>query len=336
MKPLARYAALNGYVDLSRSLGLDPGPLMRGLGLDPASLGLQDRWAPAVAIATLLERSAEASGHLDFGLRLAEYRRFSNLGPLSLVIREEPNVRSTLRVLSRYEHMYNEALRTRLTESEGTATIKLGLDLGERVESRQSMDLAVAVLHRLLGGFLGAHWRPLAVCFTYGRPDDTAAHRRIFGPALSFDHEFDGIVFPASDLAAPNQMADPALHRYARQILESVEPSKDVTAQDRVRELIELLLPTGRCSVEQVARSLGVDRRTVHRWLTESGQTFSSLLDSVRADLAERMLQGQRYSVTEIADLLAFSAPSNFSRWFRGRYGCSPGRWRARTTSAAP
>ena len=94
MKPLARYAALNGYADLSRSLGTDPSELLRRCGLDPAGLALPDRWVPAVAVATLLERSAQASGQDDFGLRLAERRRFSNLGPLSLVIREEPDVRS--------------------------------------------------------------------------------------------------------------------------------------------------------------------------------------------------------------------------------------------------
>lgn len=339
MKPLARYAALNGYADLSRSLGLDPSDLLRRCGLDPAGLGMPDRWVPAVAVATLLELSARESNHADFGLRLAELRRFSNLGPVSLVVREEPDVRSTLRILSRYEHMYNESLRTRLTESGGTATIRVDLDLGEPAESRQAIELAVAVLHRLLSGFLGSGWRPLAVCFAHHPPADIATHRRMFGTAVTFDHEFHGLVFSAADLSTPNRMADPGLHQYAHQLLESLEPSRVGTVPDRVRELIEVLLPTGRCSIEQVARSLGVDRRTVHRRLAAYDLTFSLLLDETRSALAERMLAGGRYTLTEISELLSFSAPSNFTRWFRGRYGCSPSNWRSdqsRRTSSIP
>ncbi|MFC9557655.1 AraC family transcriptional regulator [Rhodococcus sp. NPDC056960] len=329
MKPLARYASLNGYVELCRSLDVDPVPLMRAVGLDPIGLGVQDRWIPAASIARLLDRTAAASGYADFGARLAERRQFSNLGPLSLVVREEPDVRSALRVLTRYEHTYNEALRTRMSESNGLVTLRVDLDVGEAVETRQSIELAVGVLHRLLRGFLGGGWKPLAVCFPHSAPSDAATHRRLFGPALNFDHEFAGVVIESGDLNAPNKMSDPLLRPYTQQLLDSWEPSDDVTIVSRVRELIELLLPTGRCSVEQVARSLGVDRRTVHRRLAESGESFSTVLDATRVELAERMVANPRLSLTEIADMLSFSAPSNFSRWFSGRFGCSPSRWRA-------
>ncbi|MBC2641178.1 MULTISPECIES: AraC family transcriptional regulator [unclassified Rhodococcus (in: high G+C Gram-positive bacteria)] len=329
MKPLARYASLNGYVELCRSLDVDPVPLMRAVGLDPIGLGVQDRWIPAASIARLLDRTAVASGYADFGARLAERRQFSNLGPLSLVVREEPDVRSALRVLTRYEHTYNEALRTRMSESNGLVTLRVDLDVGEAVETRQSIELAVGVLYRLLRGFLGGGWKPLAVCFPHSPPADAATHRRLFGPALNFGHEFAGVVIESGDLDAVNKMSDPLLRPYTQQLLDSWEPSDDVTIVSRVRELIELLLPTGRCSVEQVARSLGVDRRTVHRRLAESGASFSTVLDATRVELAERMVANPRLSLTEIADMLSFSAPSNFSRWFSGRFGCSPSRWRA-------
>ncbi|WP_326734707.1 AraC family transcriptional regulator [Streptomyces sp. NBC_01022] len=327
MKPQSRYASLSGYLDLSRSAGIDPARLMRANGLDPASMSLQDRWLPSAAVIRLLEESAAESGRQDFGLRLGELRRFSNLGPLSLVIREEPDVRSALQVLIRYEHVYNEALRLHLSEANGSAVIRVRLEPGEHMETRQSVELAVNVLHRLLRGFLAPHWQPLAVCFTHGPPDDPSTHQRIFGPAVTFDHAFTGIAFEAADLNAPNRMSDPQLLAYALQFLDGLEPAKDTTVLERVRELIELLLPTGRCSMEQVARSLGVDRRTVHRQLALHGQTFTSVLNDTRAELAVRLLESRRYSQTEVAELLSFSAPSNFSRWFRTRFGCAPSHW---------
>jgi AraC-like DNA-binding protein len=329
MKPLVRTAALSGYVELCRSLGVDPQELMRRVGLDTAALAVQDRWISGAAAVEVLELSAAASGHDDFGVLMAEFRRFSNLGPVSLVVREEPDVRSALEVLIRHQHMYNEVLHARLSEGDGLATLKVDLRLGEAMESRQATELAVAAFHRILRGFLHPRWQPLSVWFRHPAPADASTHRRVFGPTVQFGREFDGIVFYADDLDAPNAMADPQLREYARQYFESIAVPKDTTVADRVRELIEVLLPSGRCSIEQVARSLGVDRRTVHRRLAASGETFSSLLSATRMHLAEQFVANPRRSLTEISDLLGFSSLSAFSRWFREQFGCSPRAWRA-------
>jgi len=332
MRPLVRTAALSGYVELCRSLGIDPQTLLKRVGLDTAALTVQDRWISGTAAVQVLELSAAASGHEDFGVLLAEFRRFSNLGPISLVVREEPDVRSALELLIRHQYMYNEVLHTRLSEGDGLATLKVDLRLGEAMEARQATELAVAAYHRILRDFLHARWQPLSVWFRHPAPANPATHRSAFGPIVEFDREFDGIVFYADELDAPNAMADPLLREYARQYFEAIAVPKDTTTADRVRELIEVLLPTGRCSIEQVARSLGVDRRTVHRHLAASGETFSSLLNATRTHLAEQFVVNPRRSLTEISDLLGFSSLSGFSRWFREQFGCSPRAWRSGMT----
>ena len=157
-QPQARYAALSGYGALSDSLGLDWAPLMRSAGLDPAGLAVQDRWIPAAAVARLLEISASASGREDFGLRLAGFRQLANLGPLALVIREEPDVRSVLEMLIRYEHAYNQAISISLSEADGLATIRVDLDLGEPAGTRQATELAVGALHHILWGSITGSW----------------------------------------------------------------------------------------------------------------------------------------------------------------------------------
>jgi AraC-like DNA-binding protein len=308
---------------------------MRSVGLDAAGLAVQDRWIPAAAVARLLEISAVASGREDFGLRLAEFRRLANLGPLALVIREEPDVRSVLEMLIRYERMYNQAISIRLSEANGLATIRVDLELGEPTGTRQATELTVGVLYGIHRQLHGTRWQPLSVCFSHPAPADISTHLRIFGPVTQFQRELAGIVLRASDLAAPNQMADPLLRPYAHQFLDTISPPAEVTMVARVRELIEALLPTGRCSIVQVARSLGVDRRTVQRRLAGSGETFSSLLNAVRAELAERLLPNPRRSLTEIAEELGFSQPSAFSRWFRGQFGCSPKQWRSLSQAGA-
>lgn len=140
----------------------------------------------------------------------------------------------------------------------------------------------------------------------------------------------------ARDLDTVNPVSDPQLRTYARSYFESVADTRDATVLNRVRELIEVLLPTGRCSVDQVARSLSVDRRTVHRHLADSGETFSSLVNATRTQLAEQLVANPHRSLTDVSQLLGFSAPSAFSRWFRERFGRSPRAWRNQQSNAQP
>ncbi len=328
MRPGVRCATLDGYSELARRLGFDPGRLMRRVGLDVGDLAQPEKWVPAVEVARLLDLSAVQAECDDFGLRLAGFRRLSTLGPLSVVLREEPDLRGALDLLIRYQRNYNEALRMRVSEANAVVTIRLWFEFGEPAPVRHSLELAVAALHGILGQFLGPQWQPLSVCFSHGRPNDLRAHRRSFGPRLRFDHEFSGLLLYASDLDAKNAMSDPLLRPYAQRFLETVGNARSATSVDRVRELVEFLLPLGRCSMEQVARSIGVDSRTLHRHLAREGESFTSIMHATRGALAERYLTNDRYTLTEVSQMLGFAAPSAFTRWFRQQFRSSPTKWR--------
>jgi AraC-like DNA-binding protein len=97
--------------------------------------------------------------------------------------------------------------------------------------------------------------------------------------------------------------------------------------------MVEVLLPTGRCSLVHVSRSLNIPPRTLRRHLAEDGETFSTIVHATRARWAERYLANDAYSLTRIAHLLGFAAPSAFSVWFRGQFGTTATEWRRRTQS---
>jgi AraC-like DNA-binding protein len=335
VRPSVRCATLDGYVRLARSSGLDPARMLAGVGLDVADLAVPDRWVPAAAVARLLERSAQQAELADFGLRLAGLRRLATLGPLSVVLRQEPDLRGALRLLVRYEHSYNEALRLRLDESSDVAAMRLWFEFAEPAPTRQSSELATAALVGIVRELLGRQWEPLSVCFSHSAPASLGTHRAVFGPRLRFGHAFTGLVFYATELDAPNHASDPLLRPYTDQFLEALGGPRPETTTDGVTELVEMLLPLGRCSTARVARSLGVTQRTLHRHLTAEGGSFAEIVHRTREALAERYLQSGRYSLTDVSELLGFTAPSAFSRWFRQRFGVSPTEWRA-AASAEP
>ena len=329
MKPLARSAVLTDYLELARSLQADPVPLLASAGLDLAGLAAHDRWFPCDAVALLLELSAAATGREDFGLLLAEGRRLTILGPIALAAREEPDIRSALQMLIRYEHLHNEALCTRLSESNGRATIELSLDVGRPTQTRQAVELAVGAVHRIMRSLIGADWNPLIVSFTHRPPSDQRTHQRMLGRDVRFRQDFTGIICYTRDLDAPNTLSDPQLRPYVRDYLASLAKPRQTSDADRIRNIIEDLLPTGHCSLQQVARTLAMDRKTVHRRLAETGETFSSVLASTREQLARHYLGQQQRTVTDTAELLGFTSASTFSRWFRDQFGTTPTSWQA-------
>ena len=100
-------------------------------GARPRDLAVPDKWIPATEVARSLDISATVSGRADFAVRLAEQRRVLTSAP-TVVLREEPDLRSALRLLSRYElRACNEALRMRLEETDEIATIRLWFEFGE-------------------------------------------------------------------------------------------------------------------------------------------------------------------------------------------------------------
>jgi AraC-like DNA-binding protein len=328
MRPCVRCAILDGYPELAQSLGLDPARQLARAGLDVTDLAAPEKWIPAAALAWLLEMSAADSGAEDFSIRLSERRRLTALGPLSVVLREEPDLRSALRLLIRYEYSYNEAISLQLNEANGQATMRVRLDFGEPAPGRQALELAVASLLRVIRMLVGTGWEAQAVCFTHPAPDQLTTYRRLFGPGLRFEHAYTGLVFHARDLADPNVLADRLLQGYRPELLQAVPLPRARILVDQVRELVETLLPVGRYSMREVAQSLGLTPRTLRRRLEKEHETFSSIVDEARTALAERYLANDRLSLTDISYQLGFGAPSAFSRWFRHAFGLSPTEWR--------
>jgi len=331
MKGLVRSASLTNYAEIARSLNVDPLRQLRLVGLDPRCLLQPDLKISIEAVARLLDNSAREAGVEDFGLRMAESRKLSNLGPLAQLWRE-PTLRSALEALREFLYLHNQGLVLEIEENGGVAVLRLELVTVNHLSVRQSVELAVAVTDRLLRTLMGNHWHPSVVCFRHCAPLDSSRHHRVFGTSVQFNCLMDGIVCRSNDLDRALPSADSEMARYVHQYLKSILEGSRTALLEQVHQIIWMLLPTGRCSVEQVAAHLGRDRRTLHRQLTREGETFSSLLDQVRRELTTRYLANPHHPLSEIADVLGFSELSAFSRWFNRHFDCSPSTWRAGQT----
>ncbi|ODV41177.1 AraC family transcriptional regulator [Cupriavidus sp. UYMMa02A] len=329
MSRLVRSATLSRYAEVARSVGLDPLPILAEVGLPRSCLDAEDNLISASAVCRLLEVSAAASGAEDFGLRMAESRQLSVLGPLGMAVRDSPTLRDALSAMVRYVALHSEALVLGVEERGGAFVIGMSLMAGYAGSMRQADEMVLGSLYRMLKELIGPGWRARRICFSHSAPRNLSSCLRVFGGAVDFGCDFNGIVCELKDMEAVPPAARPELARYAHAYLDSLAAHASPSMTEKVRRMVLSLLPTGHCSVERVAGQLGIDRRTLHRKLLQEDATFSDILDEVRVTLAVQYLGHSERSVSYVAVLLGFSMQSAFSRWFRGHFGCSPSAWRA-------
>lgn len=334
-KPMSyriRATALTNYVRVARETGIDPytqlskAGIRRAALLDPTAMISADAWRD------LLASSAKEAGVEDFGLRVAESRQLTDLGPLGLAIQGEPTLRKALESLMRYLRLQTETVVMLIEEIDHLVVIRQSLLIEEQGPPlRQSIELVIGGLYRLLKRFLGDQWKPRSICFSHAPPIGPTIHTRVFGMQVLFNQEFDGIVCRASDLEAPLADYDPQLASEVRHHLDTQLAESESEFPEIVRRLVLSLLPSGSSSAENVAQQLNLDRRTVHRKLRQHGESFSSIHNQAREELAMRLVQSGNRSLAELAALMSFCSASSFARWFTSRFGCTVSEWRVRS-----
>jgi len=170
----------------------------------------------------------------------------------------------------------------------------------------------------------------------------TSVHRPAAGDALT-DYlgvrvqrgERCTITFSDRDAALPfvtsnEQMwefFEPELRRRLAQL------EAGATTRQRVRAVLLELLPSGRATVNAVAKELAMSPRTLQRQLRSEGTGFQPVLRETRGSLAEHYLREGRLEVSEIAFLLGYDEPNSFYRAFHTWTGRTP---QAARTSPVP
>jgi AraC-like DNA-binding protein len=330
MPHLIRSACMTDYINVARSVGLEPDRMVEAIGLPNACLRNPDLKISLPVFIRLLETSAKAAKIDNFGLRLSERRLLSNLGPLGLIAREQPTVRKAIEALSRYSGLHSDGINLQVEERDDLVIVSPVVSFRRGAPMRQATELSVGVVFRFLRISLGDAWKPQFVSFTHSPPKSHDIHRRTLGSRVKFGQGSNAIVCRIPDLEAPMPASDPVMARYIQHYLELIDGGPtSTTTSTRMREFVRLFLPAGRCSIEHIAKQMGVDRRTIGRRLDREGTTFSLIVEGVRAEMVECYLEDPNRPLFLIAQKLGFSALSTFSRWFRDRYGCSASRWRA-------
>jgi AraC-like DNA-binding protein len=119
----------------------------------------------------------------------------------------------------------------------------------------------------------------------------------------------------------------------ATQIPGAVQPSSSryPALQSQIMDHIVERSTDPALSAGDVAESLNISPRTLHRCLGSQGMTFGALLMDARVERAAGMINSRsfdRLTVAEVGRRAGFSDASHFARVFRKRLGMTPGQMR--------
>ncbi len=96
---------------------------------------------------------------------------------------------------------------------------------------------------------------------------------------------------------------------------------------EQVRQLI-VARPGYFPDIDYVAEKLNMTSRTLRRRLAAEGSSYQQILGEVRYQLAREYLGTSTLPLEEIAVLLGYSAPGNFTHAFKRWHGTSPRQYR--------
>jgi AraC-like DNA-binding protein len=198
---------------------------------------------------------------------------------------------------------------------------------GQRVFAHE---LLLLLLYGVSCWLVGRRIPILRAEFSYPEPVHSAEYRLMYCSELSFNRPNTLIAFEAGYLDLPVVQNERSIKEFLRTAPESIlvkyKNGSSLTA--KIRRRLRQFLPGEVPDFESLAEELNMTAATMRRRLHEEGESYQSIKDQLRRDLAIGYLSHSSRSVMDIALELGFSERSAFHRAFRKWTGASPGEFR--------
>jgi AraC-like DNA-binding protein len=316
----------------AKGAGLDLGPILKRAGLTALQIETPNARLRVRDQIKFLDLVADALNDGFLGFDLAAEFDPREMGWLYYVAASSETLSQALLRGARYSSMVNEGISLGYSESGDVSVVIRYVGVSRHLD-RHQIEFMMAALVRMVRALTGQQLMPKLVTFIHRRDAVSAEFQAFFGQGLEFGAKADQVTFAATIKDLPVATADPYLNKllvtYCEEAI-SRRPGSRGAFRARVENAIVPLLPHGKVRAADIARQLGMARRTFTRRLSADRLTFSGLLESLRSDLARRYLADEDISISEIAWLLGYQEVSSFTHAFKRWTGQSPRQARAR------
>ncbi|MCT3267003.1 helix-turn-helix domain-containing protein [Lactiplantibacillus plantarum] len=138
------------------------------------------------------------------------------------------------------------------------------------------------------------------------------------------------IQFQVTDLQRAFISANNSMWAFLQPVLDqqklAIEHNQSLLAT--VQALLLKKIPSGSFSIDEIATSLNLSKRTLQRHLSTLSTTFNDEVQIARRTLVVPLMKDQSLNLIEISYLLGYSDPESFSRAFKKWFHQSPSVYR--------
>ncbi|AKJ31116.1 AraC family transcriptional regulator [Caldimonas brevitalea] len=322
------YPAL--LLDIVAERGHDTTSVLEAGGLSASALAPPTAHLSAAAYAAMVLEAARVTGDPGIGLALGLRLHPSTHGFLGYALLTCRTLREAIELGMRYSGLRQRHLVFSLHVEADVAALEVR-ELAPMGPVRQILlEAMLAGAARALGVLLGAPSPGLALWFQHDEPPHFAAYREQL-PAVLFGQSSNRMVFPSAclDAALPLHNRDAQAQAVGQCEHElqyaGVGGDADLPGWVQAQLELELLRPP---ALPQLAARLHLSERTLKRRLQAHGTSFQALLESARRRRALQLIAQRTLSVADIAALLGYQDPANFTRAFRRWTGRAPSEHR--------
>jgi AraC-like DNA-binding protein len=310
--------------------GVPVAALLRRAGLTPEVIADPEERLSVRSQVALLDEAAIALKDDRLGFTLARDFDLREIGLLYYVMASSQTLGDALKRVARYSQTTNEALVVRYREG-NRLIINLSYSGVPRHSDRHQIEFCMFAVLRICRVLTGRNLVPQHLSVAHYRSEGTAEMSRFVGTKVEFGADTDEFALNANARELPVIHADPYLNNLLLKYCEAALTDRRGNVSQlrtRVENAISSLLPHGRVVVDDVARSLGMSKRTLARKLSDEGLNFTEILQQLRRDLADRYLDDPKLHVSKITWLLGFNEVSAFTHTFKRWTGKTPSQMR--------
>jgi len=309
--------------------GLDVDELATTVGIvleelrDPSS-----RWHTDIVSHLWSAASERVGPSLLAKINDAEYKP-AHYGILSYIMLSSPNLLVATRHLIDYLSLISNASVLRLRESEHCYTLETEFIGGSRPVPRQRYEYSLIAFIKLLRWACGDTLTPIAVTSHFDPPEYLDDFRSITQCPIEFNASVDSVSFSREtfDLRPCLAMTEALdIHlKIAHKMQRGVYVGHFQTA---VKNAVKTSIELRDVARKSTAARLCMSERTFTRKLDINNLSYRGILDRVRCEMALCYLANSRMPIGEIADKLAYSNLSVFTRAFNRSTGKAPSEYR--------
>ena len=316
-----------------KAVSIDPAFLLRKSGLPPALCSSGDGMISPEQFFRVWHTLGEVSDDPAIGLRIGA---LNPRHPANIVAQHARTFRDALPHLAR-SAILNFSEHMRIVKTKNEFSIEFTGALLNEAAPALFLDSAFALTLETARRGIQQPLHPLRVELTR-----TVSHQEIYeahyGCCVRFKAPRNTIVFRTSDLELPFATYNPEL-------LAALNPRVDreiewlkmqQTTSSRAKWVLKQSLGGHHTDIDEVAKELGMSRRTLQRRIAEEGSSFRQLLSDARRELARIYLQHPSLGLNQAASLLGYENPNSFLRAFRAWERVTPTEWRSLQKSGTP